>query len=194
MNIVCLKKQHVHNVASLHKKYIDRGFMSSLGSAFLEHLYDSMITSDSACCLVAEDAGELHGFISGTYELRSFYKDFVRTKLLPVSIILVPKLIKPTVFRKIVESFIYPSKQKKLPGAELMSIVVSEKFRGKGISEKLFKGLVSEFKERNIRQFKVVVGSKLPAANKFYLKMGGIPYTEMKVHHDEVSRVYIWEI
>ena len=194
MNIVRLRKQHVRDVALLHKKYIDRGFISSLGSAFLGHLYDSMITSNNACCLVAEDAGELQGFISGTYELGSFYKDFMRAKLLPVSIALLPKFIKPSVFRKIMESLLYPSNQDRMPGAELMSIVVSEKYRGKGLSEELFKGLVSEFKEKNISKFKVVVGSRLPAANKFYLKMGGISYGEIKVHSDEASKVYIWEI
>lgn len=194
MNIVRLKKQHVPDVAMLHKKYIDRGFISSLGSSFLEHLYDAMITSENACCLVAEDAGELQGFISGTYELGRFYKDFMKTKLLPASIALLPELIRPAVFRKIMESFLYPAKQERLPGAELMSIVVSEKYQGKGLSEQLFQGLMAEFKAKNIKRFKVVVGAELTAANKFYVKMGGFLYADIRVHGDEASRVYIWEI
>jgi ribosomal protein S18 acetylase RimI-like enzyme len=194
MKIVELERQHVPAVALLHKKYIDRGFMSSLGTAFLEQLYDSMMTSDNAYCLVAEEDGELHGFISGTYELRSFYKDFIRTKLLRVSLMLLPRLIKPSVFRKVVESFIYPSKQGNMPGAELMSIVVSEKFRGKGVSENLFNNLLAEFKQRNVKKFKVTVGSNLQAANRFYQKMGGMLHAEIEVHDTEISRIYIWEI
>lgn len=194
MNIVRLKKQHVPSVALLHNKYIDRGFISSLGSSFLEHLYDSMIASDHTFCLVAEDAGELHGFISGTCALGSFYKDFMRAKLLPVSIALLPRMIRPAVFRKIMESLLYPSKQEKTPCAELMSIVVSEKYRGKGLSEQLFKGLVAEFRGKNISRFRVVAGAQLAAANKFYIKMGGVPSGDINVHGDEPSRVYIWEI
>jgi len=194
MKIVELERQHVPAVALLHKKYIDRGFMSSLGTAFLEQLYDSMMTSDNAYCLVAEEDGELHGFISGTYELRSFYKDFIRTNLLRVSLILLPRLIEPSVFRKVVESFIYPSKQGNMPGAELMSIVVSEKFRGKGVSENLFNNLLAEFKQRNVKKFKVTVGSNLQAANRFYQKMGGMLHAEIEVHDTEISRIYIWEI
>ena len=194
MHIMKLKRQHIADVASLHERYIDGGFISSLGSAFLVHLYESMITSENAFCLVAEDAGEIHGFISGTYDLSIFYNDFLKKKFVPVMALLVPKLIKPKIFWKLVETFIYPSKQKNLPGAELLSIVVSDKYRGKGVSESLFKSMVSEFKEKNITNFKVVVGSNLSAATRFYQKMGGIPYAEIEVHNAEVSRVYVWEI
>lgn len=194
MNITRLKRQHVPDVASLHKRYIDRGFLSDLGNAFLERLYDCMITSDNACCMVAEDAGELHGFISGTYELKMFYKDFLKANLLPVSILLLPRLMNPSVFRKIFETLIYPSRQNKMPRAELLSIVVGDKFRGKGIGEILFKSLAAEFRERGVSEFKVVVGSKLPAANRFYLKMGGHPYADIKVHNNEVSRIYLWKL
>jgi ribosomal protein S18 acetylase RimI-like enzyme len=194
MKIVELEKQHVPDVALLHKKYIDRGFMSSLGSSFLEHLYDAMTTSGNACCLVAEENGEIHGFISGTCELRSFYRDFVKAKLLPVSLLLMPMLLKPSFSRKIMENFIYPSKQGDLPGAEIMSIVVSEKFRGRGVSESLFNSLLEEFRLKHVRRFKVTVGSSLPAANRFYQKMGGMSHAEIEVHNNEISRVYIWEI
>ena len=81
-----------------------------------------------------------------------------------------------------------------MPKAELLSIVVNETYRGKGISQKLFARLVEEFKKRGSEQFKVTVGSNVKPACRFYEKMGGILHAEIEVHKGEKSRVYVWEI
>lgn len=81
-----------------------------------------------------------------------------------------------------------------MPEAELLSIVVDEAYRGKGISPRLFNKLIEEFKKVGIEKFKVVVGSNLLPACRFYEKMGGVFHSEIEVHKGERSRVYVWEI
>lgn len=81
-----------------------------------------------------------------------------------------------------------------MPKAELLSIVVEEAYRGEGISQRLFNKLVEEFEKYDIDRFKVVVGSNLLPACKFYEKMGGIFHSEIEVHKGEKSRVYVWRI
>jgi len=54
--------------------------------------------------------------------------------------------------------------------------------------------LVEEFRKRYVNSFKVVVGSNLIAASRFYEKMGGIFHSEVEVHKNEKSKVYVWNI
>lgn len=182
-------------IAELHKTNIQTGFISSLGSLFLEILYKSMIASKSAFCIVAEEDGKIVGFISGAISVGGFYKDFLRKNFLKANTILLPKLLNPNFVRKIFEAIFYPvRKDSALPYAELLSIVVDKNYRNKGEAQKLFEELVKEFRKHNIKQFKVVVGSNLKAACNFYEKMNGILHSEIEVHKGEKSKVYVWQI
>ena len=119
---------------------------------------------------------------------------FIRN-IFRASLCLIPKILRPGIFKKIFETLLYPvKKDSDLPKAELLSIVVDETYRGKGISQRLFNKLTEEFKKDGIEKFKVVVGSNLLPACRFYEKMGGILHLEIEVHKGEKSRVYVWEI
>lgn len=195
MNVEKAKDFEIENVACLHREYIKSGFLSSLGLPFLALMYRSMSNSDNAFCVVAKDNNLIIGFASGAISVGAFYKDFLRRNFIKVSMILLPKIFNIRFVKKIFETLFYPArKEQNLPKTELLSIVVDENYRGKGIAQKLFVKLEDEFRSRNIKQFKVVVGSKLIAACKFYEKIGGVFCTEVEVHKGEKSRVYVWEI
>lgn len=53
MKIEKLRPDEVEQVARLHQTYMDRGFLSTLGSNFLARLYAEMLASENACCIVA---------------------------------------------------------------------------------------------------------------------------------------------
>ncbi len=195
MNVENAEDIDIEHVALLHREYIETGFLSSLGLPFLILLYRSMSNSDNAFCIVVRDNNKIIGFSSGAISVGAFYKDFLRRNFVKASLVLFPRVFNIQFVKRIYETLIYPArKEQSLPKAELLSIVVGEKYRGKGIAQKLFKKAEEEFRSRDIKQFKVVVGSKLVAACKFYEKMGGVFSADVEVHKGEKSRVYTWEI
>lgn len=158
-------------------------------------MYQTMITSQNAFCIVAEKNEEVIGFVSGATSVGGFYKEFLKNNFLRASIILLPKVFNPLTIKKIIETLFYPAKKERgLPNAELLSIIVERNYQGKGISRKLFDSLIKEFKNRGIDQFKVVVGLNLKQACRFYEKMGGFLHSEIEVHKGEKSRIYVWNI
>ncbi len=195
MNIEKAKDIDIEHVASLHREYIKTGFLSSLGLPFLALMYRSMSNSNNAICLVAKVDDKIIGFSSGAISVGAFYKDFLRRNFIKTSMMLLPKIIDIRFVKKIFETLLYPAKKEQnLPKAELLSIVVDVSYRGKGTAQKLFVKLEEEFRSRNVKQFKVIVGSKLIAACRFYEKMGGVFSAKVEVHKGEKSRVYVWEM
>lgn len=195
MNLRLAVDKDTDVISELHYQYISSGFLSSLGISLLRLLYQSMITSKHSFCFVAEEDGRVVGFVSGTTDVGEFYKEFFKKNFLKASLILLPKALNPQMIRKVLETLLYPvKKEQDLPNAELLSIVVDKNYQGKDNSQKLFEGLVEEFKKRNVKQFKVVVGANLLPACKFYEKMGGVLQKVIEVHKGDKSRVYVWNI
>lgn len=65
MNIGKSKAGDCTLIATLHQKYINTGFLSSVGLPFLKLLYKSMISSQYAFCFIAREDDKIIGFISG---------------------------------------------------------------------------------------------------------------------------------
>ena len=180
-------------VALLHKQHISQGFLSSLGIPFLKLFYASMYDSQNAFCIVARnEKKEVIGFTAGCLDLKEFYKDFLKKNLIKASFTLFPQILRPNVFKKILETLLYPVKKpKNFPSAELLSIVVSPAYQGKGVSAQLFQAVKNAFTKRGITKFKILVGSERRQACKFYEKMGCRFHCEIKVHKGEKSFVYV---
>ncbi|MCS6943767.1 MAG: GNAT family N-acetyltransferase [Geminocystis sp.] len=182
-------------IANLHKNHITEGFLSALGVRFLSTLYSTIVTAESAFCIVCEENNHIVGFVSGCVDLKKLYKEFIRRNLLSATTILLPKIIKPKNIKRIFETLLYPSREShKYAAAEILSIAVREDYQGKGVSHVLFEKLKEEFRNRGVNKFKVVVGSQIVRAQKFYEKMGGKLINEIYIHEGEKSYVYEWEI
>lgn len=187
--------REVEQIAALHQRYLNKGFLSSLGMPFLKLMYQLMNNSHNAFYLIEEEDEKIVGFISGAISVRGFYKEFFKKNILREAVNLLPKLINPVTLRKTLETLFYPlKKENDLPDAELLSIVVEEHYQGKGVGRKLFMKLVNEFKKLGVFRFKVVVGSNLIDACRFYEKMGGVFFSETEVHKGEKSRIYKWDL
>jgi len=193
MMIEKLRPDEVYQVAKLHQTYMDKGFLCKLGSDFLARLYAEMIASENAFCIVAHDGVHVAGFVSGTKHVAGFYKEFISRNFIGVGLILLPKIFSLTTIKKILETLLYPSKKEgDLPDAELLSIIVDEPYRGRGVSRDLFNALVDEFACQSIHRFKIVVGDDLKSACRFYEHAGCVLHSELEVHAGEKSRIYVW--
>ena|SRR3989338_4141153 len=189
-----IQKNDCRQVAELHKTNINIGFLSLLGVPFIKLIYQSMVGSDAAFCIVAESDNKIVGFVSGAMNLSAFYKKFARDNFFKASLLLLPKMLKPNNFKKIYDVLFYPDKTHDLPDAEFLSLVVEERYRTKGVALKLLSALINDFKVKGINKFKQLVALKLPHFNKFYEVMGATFHSDRTIYKDEKWRVYIWEI
>ena len=177
-------------IAELHKKGISSGFLSSFTTKTLGAIYQTIAENKGSVLISAAADNRTIGFVSATLSLGCVYKDFI--KKLKLNIIFEIVFPLKNLF-KIIELIIYPSKnsEKVSAEAELLSIVVAEEYRGKGIAELLYKELLKEFKKRNINSFKIIVGENLSKAISFYKRMGAVIVDKIELHKGLKSLVFL---
>ncbi len=205
MNIYLAKKDEAQQIAEIHKKEIKQGFLSSLKKPFLTKLYSSIISSPYSFCLVVEEKGKIIGFVSGVTNVDRLYIYFLSRYFFHSTAALLPRAFNFKNLRKILETLFYPirkighfvkkgGKKEKLPKAELLSIAVEKEFQRQGLGAKMLEKFISEMKKRKIQGFKVIVGENLKSAIKFYEKNGFEFVKKIKVHGNQISRVYIYHV
>jgi ribosomal protein S18 acetylase RimI-like enzyme len=69
-------------------------------------------------------------------------------------------------------------------------MVVDVKLRGQGCVERLFKALEAQLSQVNVSAFRIVAGSSLTAACRFYGKMGATEVERFQLHKGGVSIVF----
>ena len=159
-------------------------------------LYQSIDESPCSKLICIRQKGKVVGIIAGTYNMRDVYKRLLK-RWWALGIALTPSLFSPNRIYGMIEILTLArrnrdnNKLNKLPPAELLSIVVAPAFRGRGYAEKLYYHLANFFITSDQDSFKIVVGSTLESAHRFYRRMGAQPFTEIEVHEGCNSVVYI---
>jgi ribosomal protein S18 acetylase RimI-like enzyme len=191
------EKSDCKNIAKLHVRCLDRSFLGTLGENFLTLLYRSLLGWDGGIILVAREGTDIKGFIAGAADSGKFFKYFLRRNFFIAGILILPRLFRKSVVIKVLEVFKHNKDQDygtmELPRAELLCIAVEEDLRGRGVSALLFEGLVKRFKDKRVKEFKIVVGSELEGAVKFYTKMGCKKKTGIEVHKGQSSEVMVFD-
>ncbi len=185
----------LRRVAELHRSEIKTGFLASLGVNFLTLLYRTIAQSCRSILVVAFNNGQIIGFASGAISKRAIFSRLLRNNMLILSFILLPKFFSSSNIAKIIDLLIYSGasgERNEVPSAELLSMVVEERFRGRGVAQKLFTELVNEFRKMGIETFKIVVGDSLIPAQRFYEKMGARRSHKIELHKGVISWVYIF--
>ena len=192
ISIRSLKEYDAKKVANLHIQGIPTGFISSLGEDFVASLYKAIAEDENSFGFVAvEDDDEVLGFVAFSSNLSKLYKHVVLKKGFRFAFILARRMFSLRVIKKIIDNILYPSKMKKsgLPDAELLSIVVSSKARGRGLAKQLVEKGLQECKTRNISQVKVLVADENQPANKLY-KNSGFNFHSQLDSHGVKSNIY----
>ena len=183
-------------IAIMHRINLDKSFLGSLGTGFLKILYQAINNHQGGFLIVAVENNELAGFVSGVDDVKSFYKLFLYKKWLAAIFAIIPKLFSLNIIKKVIETFSYGGHDSEisLPKAELLSIAVNEKYRGQGISTQLFEELANNFKLKGIKEFKIIVGSDLLPARKFYSKIGCVERASTQIHQGQESIILAYSI
>ena len=179
-------------IARLHIEGIPFGFLSSLGERFLANLYAAIAKeSESTVIFERNERGEVIGFVSGTLNISRCYTHVISRHPFSLGMPIIPKMLSVTNFKRAIETLRYAfqqqpnnthkTEQKPLP--ELLSIVVSDTARGKGVGRKLVCELETFMKAHSYAgPYKVVTSADDPRSNAFYQSMGFTLYSEFHHH------------
>jgi len=169
-----LRTTHTSRIAKLHIEGISTGFISSLGIGFVTALYEAIAESEAGFGLVAEENGNVLGFVVFTKNLSTLYKSVILKKGYRFALLLAGKMFSLKRIKELFETLFYPSRVKKmdLPCAELLSLVVAQESRGKGVATDLVKKGLESCRTRGIAEVKVLVGVSNEPANKLYQNCG----------------------
>jgi ribosomal protein S18 acetylase RimI-like enzyme len=184
-------------IAGLHKNGIPTGFLSSLEIGLLEALYSHMIKKEIV--IVARDSDKVTAYVSATLNLKRLYLRFILGNIFVIARRMLSLTLTANFFRKVIETLTIPFrkqsgnvKMEDLP--ELLSIVIDENSRGKGIGGELIKHLETRLKAVNCQRYRVVVGDQLDAAKKFYSSLGFKEHETDELHKGELSHILIKDI
>mgnify|MGYP001048100087 CR=1 FL=1 len=190
-------KNILKEVAKLHIENLKTGFISKLGVNFLTCFYKT-ISLDNNCFLAVyiDENNIITGFVSGTISISKFNNIFKKKCFFIIIFSLLKQIFNIKIINRFIETYNYSlsKKLKDFPESELISIAVDQNYRTKGIAKILYRSLIEFFKEKNVNIFKIMVGSNLIEANKFYEKMGAKKILELEIHKGSKSYLYLHNI
>ncbi len=179
-------------LAGLHMSEIETGFLPTLGRRFMVVLYKAMIQWPGSVVLLADDGGVPVGFVAGVTDVGAFYRHFVRARWLRALWAALPRVARPSVLKRAWESLRYGSNDVDEVGAELLSMSVAPRARGRGLSTELGERFLARMAESDCDAVRVVVASGNTTAIGAYRKLGFVDRAHIEVHAGEPSEVWVW--
>lgn len=179
-------------VAELHKRMIATGFLSSLGTRFLEVLYRAMSVAPGARLLVAVVDGVVCGFVSGVTDTGDFYRWFLRHHWWRAGLAALPGALRPSALRRIRETLRYGATEESTASAELLSLAVAPGMRGRGVGSHLTEELFDWARSTGLPAMRVVVGADNDVALALYHRMGFSHDRRLEVHAGHQSWEMLW--
>ena len=141
--------------------------------------------------LVAATRGEVVGFATAVPSVRAFYRRFALRDGVVAGLAAAPRLVRPSVYRRAIETARYPSGSDALPEAELLSIAVADPYRSQGVGLELMTAVGRSLGNRGVGEFKVIVGADNVGANRFYERLAVRPAEHIAVHDGVASNVWV---
>jgi glycosyltransferase involved in cell wall biosynthesis/ribosomal protein S18 acetylase RimI-like enzyme len=182
-------------MARLHTEGMPDAFLPTLGQPFLTRLYRAIAADPDAVAIVAERVDGVVGFAAGVTSVGAFYRRFARRHGPMAALAAAPRLIRPRVAWRLLETVRYPSQvdagNDRLPDAELLSIAVDPAWRVSGTGRALAEGVLAALADRGVGELKVVVGVANLVANRFYARVGFREAGHLTVHQGTPSNVWI---
>jgi len=190
-----MARRHARQVADLHRWGIVTGFLSSLGVMFLRQLYTAIPSCPSGFGYVWEEPdGNVLGFVACAESTGRVYKQGLLRRGVLMALPLARFVFRPSVIRRLWHTLRYPSRVgADLPRAEILSIVVADRARGRHVGKRLMAAAFDEFARRDIGSLKVAVGADNEAANGFY-RSCGFSLAVTREHHGLPMNVYVVDL
>lgn len=180
----------VGTVARLHATRIEEGFLSSLGTGFLQRLYRRVLRSADGFVLVAVVDDRVVGFVAGVLDVGRLYRSFLVRDGVVAGVTAAPRLARS--WRRVLETLRYPAGDDDLPDAEILAVAVDAAASGHGVGGRLVRDALDEFARRGTTTAKVVAGADNEAALALYARSGFVTRRQISVHEGTPSEVLVW--
>lgn len=168
-------KVKISTIAELHKHAFPDFFLTQLGIPFLRTLYFCYTEDSESGIIVAEDSGQIKGFIAYSKDYPRFYNQLIKKHLLRFAFCSLGAAIRhPSFIKRLLRAFNKSHEVKKEEAyIELASICVDPKEEGKGIGTRL----IDKMKAITDFSFYAYINLETDACendavNKFYINNG----------------------
>lgn len=169
--IVKLTKQHISQVAKIHKENLP-SFLSQFPLRFIEKFYAFQLAKENQLLLGEIEDEQLLGFVFGTDDVEKLYDDFIAQHQLYfyfqtfIALLFHPKYIFLMLGKALSKGYVSQNKR------QLVYIAVDLKTGKKGIGTKLLQAFEEEWKEVSYYELEVESNNKAYAfykKNNFFL-------------------------
>lgn len=177
----------------LHAEQIAGGFLSFLGPEFLTRLYRRICRSTSSFLLVAEERGQIVGFVAGCTDLRSLYRAFLLRDGLASAFGALGRLLRG--WRRALETLRHSSADAVGTGrgVELLAIAVDRSHQGRGIGNQLVEAFLERVTADQVQAAYVVVAAENVQAVSLYRRAGFVGADEFELHAGSASLLMQWD-
>ena len=189
--------------AELHQNGITEGFLSTLGVPFLAALYQGIAAVEGSGVLVASNDGKILGFLAYTSNVKTCYKNLLRSRWPVLAWKMVPNIVRPSIYRKVVETLMYPFVAERsgreapaeIDGTsdarpELLAMAVSESARGQGVGKRLVEAMDDAMRAMHIEGCYVVTHGIDERSNRFYASCGFEKVAKFENHGRPMNEYY----
>jgi ribosomal protein S18 acetylase RimI-like enzyme len=178
-------------VATLHAEHLPEGFLVTLGPRFLRRLYARAARSPQAFVLVADDGAGVRGFLAVAEDTGRFYKEFLRRDGVAAGLAAAPNVARAP--RRVWETLRYGLDEgDELPPAEVLSIAVDDRARGRGLGRELVDAGLDELRRREVAAARVVTALDNEPALRMYEGAGFRRHSRVEVHAGVAQQVLVW--
>lgn len=160
-------------LVDLHVNAVPDDYMPRLGAEFLKKtFYNNAINSRYASIAICRDGKQIAGYIFYTYDGNKFYREMLANNFGFISIyffkqlFLNPRIIYDTL--RIFGHLLFSAQT----GSEIMMIVVSGKYRGQKIGDKLVQVMFDDLKSKKVKTCTLRVLKDNVSAIRLYEKTG----------------------
>jgi glycosyltransferase involved in cell wall biosynthesis len=179
----------VSSMTRLHMADLPTAFHTMLGPGFVRQLFMAQVRDPGCVALVAERDGEIVGYASAMVSMRSFRRRFLVHRGIPAALAAAPRLARPGVFRRVLETLSYPALTPGLPEAETAFIGVRPKIPP-GLGMELCRGLLEGLGAKGVTRAKGFVGRDNRAMNFMVRRLGYQLRGEITLHDGSPNYVY----
>lgn len=183
-------RRDLERVAALHADRISEGFLPTLGRPFLERLYRRVLLRPDAFVIVADDDGQVVGFVAVAADLGALYRAFVIRDGIVAGLRAAPRILRS--LKRVLETLRYAAAEDDLPDAEILAVAVDASAAGRGIGRALVDAATGRMDALDVRAVKVVTGADNAPALGLYRRCGFASRARLEVHDGTPSEVLVW--